>query len=95
MKRRTRYDIIADIIKALNIKGELQISKLALEVNLPIDRAKTVLNQLVRAELVQHDLHKRSYELTPKAVKWLTIYRQLLKILKPVEFESCTGNEKI
>jgi predicted transcriptional regulator len=85
LKKRTRYDIIADILKVLNTYGELRISKLTIEANLPLDRARALLNWLVEADLVHYDILHKSYQVTPKAVRWLAIYNQLNLILQPLE----------
>ncbi|MCE4606273.1 MAG: hypothetical protein F7B59_02960 [Desulfurococcales archaeon] len=84
MKHRSRYDIIAEIIRSLNYRGELGISKLALEVNLPIDRAKRIVNHLVKAKLVECYEKHRSYKATFKGLEWLLTYNRLVKELQPV-----------
>jgi len=84
LKHRSRYDIIAEIIRTLNYRGGLRISKLALEVNLPIDRAKRIMNQLIKAELVEyHNVH-RSYKATFKGLEWLLTYNRLVRGLQPI-----------
>ena len=79
VKHRCRHDIIYDIL--LNVsKRKAKISHIAQGANLPLDRARTFVNNLVKHGLLIFNPIERTYLITPKGYEWLAIYRKLKEI---------------
>ncbi len=81
-KQRCRHDITADILEAVSI-GKNKLSHIALYSRLPIDRARILVEDMVRAGMLYYDSEKRQYMLTPRAYEWLYMYRSLERIYSP------------
>lgn len=80
---RCRHDIIADILRTLREHGPLRLSHIALKANLPLDRAKALLEDLTRTGLIVKDPSSQRYAVTPKGHEWLSLYTMLNEIYKP------------
>ena len=73
---RCRHDIIASILES--VAGEpLRLSRIALESNLPYDRAKHIVTDLVNNGLLIYDPETKMYTPTELGYQWLGIYREL------------------
>ena len=46
-RRRTKYDIYADVIEMIVRKGTCSLTRVSYGANMPVDRTKKVLNFLV------------------------------------------------
>ena len=55
MKRRTRYDIYMDTLETIRRKGISAITRISYGANLPVDRAKEVVNFLENRGLVKEE----------------------------------------
>ncbi len=55
MKRRTRYDIYMDTLETIRRKGVSAITRISYGANLPVDRAKEIVDFLLRRDLVKEE----------------------------------------
>ena len=76
---RCRHDIIAAILGKA-IEGPSKISHLAQAANLPLDRARPLVEDLVRRGLLIYNPATRSYEATELGYEWLAIYEKLREV---------------
>lgn len=79
---RSRYDIYADIISVLQFYTEAGISQIARRANLPIDRAKGLVEFMVARGLVikNEDSKKRPnviYTGTNRGYQYYELYKQM------------------
>ncbi len=77
MKYRCRHDIVADILTAVTEEGGLRVSGIALRANLPLNRAKPILEDLVSHGILVCNEASRLYQATSRAYEWLELYRLL------------------
>ncbi|HDO20455.1 MAG: hypothetical protein NDF56_07750 [archaeon GB-1845-036] len=52
VKRRTRYDIIRCVLEVLRINGAMGITRLSYAVNLPVDRTKRIVEELLEKNFI-------------------------------------------
>jgi predicted transcriptional regulator len=81
MKNRSRYEVIAAILKAVD-KEETR-TKITYGAMLSYDQCKLYLDSLIKSGLVLevNDGGKVVYKTTPKAVKFLSYYNQMKELL--------------
>ena len=85
-RKRTIYDIIADILEFVVAGGEARISYISRYANLPIDRANSLVEEMVRAgllKLAEYENH-RIYKPSKNSYKYLAHYRELKKLLATI-----------
>ncbi len=73
---RCRRDITASILESV-AEEPLRLSRVALESNLPYDRAKRIVTDLVNHGLLMYDPETRMYSPTELGYQWLGMYREL------------------
>lgn len=79
---RTRYDIYADILSVMDFYSEAGISQIARRANLPIDRAKGLVQfMMARGLLVKFENPKQRpstiYRATNRGSQYLELYKNL------------------
>ena len=86
-KRRTKYDIYADLIDVIVKKGTCSLTLLSYGVNLPVDRAKKTLQLLVSHGFVKEVSidQSRKYRVTRRGLEFLETYRKLNKFFAGLE----------
>jgi predicted transcriptional regulator len=84
MKNRSRYEVIAAILKAVD-KEETR-TKITYGAMLSHDQCKLYLDSLVKSGLVNevNSGNRVVYKVTPKAVKFLSYYNQMKELLPVV-----------
>lgn len=80
MRYRCRIDIVADILRAVVEEGPLLISEIASRANLPLDRARPLVEDLVYNGLLVCCTEDGLYEATERAYEWLELYRPLREV---------------
>ncbi len=82
-QRRSRSEIIFDILEALSVEEGIPPTRLATIANLPYDRLQPILWELVEKGLVEASKNGRStrLSLTPKGFRLLKELRRIKKIL--------------
>jgi len=85
--RRTKYDIYADVIKVIASKGTCSLTRISYGANLPVDRAKKILNFLVSRGFVREITlnDRRKYRVTRWGLEFLEVYRRMKKFFAALE----------
>lgn len=80
MKRRTRYDIYADILDTIRRRGVMAITRISYGANLPVDRANEAVSFLAERGLIKEEDYGglKGYRLTARGGEFL----QALKTVK-------------
>ncbi|RLE63944.1 MAG: hypothetical protein DRJ47_08720 [Thermoprotei archaeon] len=90
MKRnkRTFYDIYADILTYVSIRPGCRLSYIARYANLPLDRAKTILHYLAKANLISMKDSEGTtlFYVTQKGFEYLELYKRIRILLYPIMF---------
>ncbi len=86
-RRRTKYDIYADIVDVVAMKGLCSLTRISYGANLPVDRAKKILNFLVShgflREVTAGDSKK--YRTTKWGLEYLKTFRQMQRFFAALE----------
>ncbi len=92
MKNRSRYEVIAAILKA--VEKEETRTKIMYKAMLSNDQCKMYLDSLIRSGLVSEldGDGKTLYKVTPKGSRFLVYYDQMKELL-PVGIEENLANE--
>jgi len=80
MKRRTRYDIYMDTLETVRRTGLSGITRISYGANLPVDRAKKIINFFIQRDLVREENFGdiRGFRITARGGEFL----QALKTVK-------------
>ena len=79
-RRRTKYDIYADIIGVIVRKNLCSLTRISYGANMPVDRTKKVLNFLVSHGFVREiDVDNRKKY---RATKWGLEYLETFKLMR-------------
>lgn len=80
-QRRTKYDIYADIVDVISRKGLCSMTRMSYGSNLPIDRAKKILELLVSHGFIKEiDVGgRKQYGATKWGLEYLETYRRMQK----------------
>jgi len=89
MKRRTRYDIYTDTLNTIRQKGVSAITRISYGANLPVDRAKNIVNFLLVRGLVREEEYgyTRGFRITARGGEFLQALQTVKKYLEPEEEE--------
>ena len=92
MKNRSRYEVIAAILKSVH-KEETR-TKIMYKAMLSNDQCKLYLDSLIKSSLVQEvsNGEKILYRITPKGSRFLSYYDQMKELL-PVGIEENLADE--
>lgn len=85
-KNRTRYDIYADILLVLRFYDKAGISQIARRANLPVDRAKSIVEFMCYRGLVIKEKNTGEgpiwfYIATERGYKYLELYKELARLV--------------
>jgi len=86
VKRRSRIEIVMDILETLEEEGPMPPTRLATHVNMPYDRLATILETLAEKELVaiqdaEENQRTKLAAITEKGRELLAELRKLRKVL--------------
>lgn len=86
MPRRSRVDIVIDVLSALAVEGPMPPTRLATAANLPYDRLQGILESLESKGLVRVSVHgegrARIAEITPEGRRALAELRRVRRLLR-------------
>jgi len=79
MRKRTIYDIYADVLIFLSVVGSARITRIARFANLPVDRAKNILIKMYSIGLLRKREEKGAifYYMTRRGYEYLSLYKRL------------------
>ncbi|MHA1483846.1 MAG: winged helix-turn-helix domain-containing protein [Candidatus Thorarchaeota archaeon] len=77
--KRTRYDIYAELIRVIYIYGHCPLTRAARSTNMPVDRAKTSLTELMDRGLLEDedDDGRIVYKVTVRGHQYLELYKRM------------------
>jgi len=89
MKRRTRYDIYVDTLETIRHKGVSAITRISYGANLPVDRAKEIVDFLLKRGLVKEEDYggTKGFRLTARGGEFLQALRTVRMYLGAEEIE--------
>ncbi|MHA1771890.1 MAG: winged helix-turn-helix domain-containing protein [Candidatus Thorarchaeota archaeon] len=81
--KRTRYDIYAEILRVIYIYGECPLTRAARSTNMPVDRAKVIINHLLERGLLEEDAEegRRLYKVTVQGHQYLELYKRIATLV--------------
>ncbi|MEM2148234.1 MAG: winged helix-turn-helix domain-containing protein [Candidatus Bathyarchaeia archaeon] len=82
-RRRTRYDIYADVIEVIAKKGVCSLTRVSYGANMPVDRAKKILAFLVSHGFVREVIvgERKKYKATKWGLEYLETIKRMQKFL--------------
>ena len=85
-RNRTRYDIYADIMLVIKFYGNAGISQIARRANLPVDRAKSIVEFMCYRGLLIKEKNTGDgplwiYSATERGFKYLALYKELSRLV--------------
>ena len=86
-RRRSKYDIYADILEVIVKKGLCSLTRVSYGANLPVDRAKKILDFLVSHGFVRETIvggHKK-YRTTKWGLGYLETYKRMQRFFAALE----------
>ncbi len=88
-KRRTRYEIYADLLATVARRGYCRLTRASYGANLPVDRAKKALAFLAsRGFLREKDVDdSKVYKITKRGLEYLETFRQMRKLFAALDEE--------
>ena len=80
-QRRTKYDIYADVIEVIVRKGLCSLTRISYGANMPVDRAKKILNFLVSHGFINevNTDDRKKYRATKWGLEYLETFRRMRK----------------
>lgn len=86
-KRRTRYEIYADLLDIVARKGACRLTRASYGANLPVDRAKKSLRFLTLRGFVKEAVFEDSklYKITKRGLEYLETFRQMRRLFAALD----------
>lgn len=80
-RRRTKYDIYADIIEIIARKGLCSLTRVSYGANMPVDRAKKELNFLISHGFINEINfdNTKKYRTTKWGLEYLETFKRMRK----------------
>ncbi|MBD3405654.1 MAG: hypothetical protein GF411_05930 [Candidatus Lokiarchaeota archaeon] len=77
--KRTRYDIYAELIRVIYVYGYCPLTRAARSTNMPVDRAKTTIGELLERGLLEEedDDGQIVYKVTVRGHQYLELYKRM------------------
>ncbi|MCS7139463.1 MAG: winged helix-turn-helix domain-containing protein [Candidatus Nezhaarchaeota archaeon] len=86
MRKRSRLDIVFEILEAIHDEGELGPTKLSIMINLSYDRVKKILDDMLKKKLIEVSPNQRqgstAFRLTSRGLTLLSELRRVRKLLE-------------
>ena len=86
-KRRVKYDIYANVIEVIAKKGICSLTRISYGANMPVDRAKKVLEFLASRGFVKEIMvgDRKKYAATKRGIEFLESYKRMRKFFAALE----------
>ena len=89
--KRTRYDIYAELIRVIYIYGRCPLTRAARSTNMPVDRAKDSISDLMARGLLEEEVDGRAkvFIVTVRGHQYLELYKRMaglvgVPVLEPI-----------
>lgn len=86
-RRRTKYDIYADVIEVIARKGICSLTRISYGANMPVDRAKKTLEFLISRGFIREVTagSGKKYRVTKWGLEFLETYKNMRKFFAALE----------
>jgi predicted transcriptional regulator/KaiC/GvpD/RAD55 family RecA-like ATPase len=86
-RRRTKYDIYADVIEVIAKKGLSSLTRISYGANMPVDRAKKIVNFLLSHGFIREITvgDRKQYRATKWGLEYLETFRRMQKFFAALE----------
>ena len=86
-QRRTKYDIYADIIEIVAMKGLCSLTRISYGANMPVDRTKKELGFLVAHGFINEVAinESKKYRATKWGLEYLETFKRMRKFFAALE----------
>jgi len=86
-QRRTKYDIYADVIEIIAKRGLCSLTRISYGANMPVDRAKKILNFLISHGFVREIMvsDSKKYRATKWGLEYLETFKRMRKFFAALE----------
>jgi predicted transcriptional regulator/KaiC/GvpD/RAD55 family RecA-like ATPase len=86
-RRRAKYDIYADIIETVARKELCSLTKMSYGANLPVDRAKNLLQFLVSHGFIKESIigDRKRYRATKRGLEFVDTFKKMKKFFAALE----------
>jgi predicted transcriptional regulator len=83
LQKRTRYDIYAELLRVIYIWGLCPLTRAARSTNMPVDRAKESIGELVERGLLEEDDDDglRVFKVTVRGHQYLELYKRMASLV--------------
>ncbi|MFP3984865.1 MAG: winged helix-turn-helix domain-containing protein [Candidatus Bathyarchaeia archaeon] len=87
IKRRTRYEIYADLLDIVARRGSCRLTRASYGANLPVDRAKESLNFLSSRGFVKEENVEdaKLYKITKRGLEYLETFKKMRKLFAALD----------
>lgn len=78
--KRCRHEIFADVLEYLSAAGKAKLTWVASYANMPLDRARAILGEMLLFGLVESfvdEAHGRYYRCSRRGLEYLELWRRL------------------
>ena len=81
--RRSKYEIYNEILNIIYFQSDLPLTRISRAANLPVDRAKPLLQFLQARNLIYDDEDDGLivYRISPSGVEFLELFKRLAKLV--------------
>lgn len=88
-RRRTKYDIYADVIEVIARKGMCALTRISYGANMPVDRTKKILNFLSLHGFVREQMvgDSKKYRVTKWGLEYLETFKRMRKFFAALKSE--------
>jgi len=86
-QRRTKYDIYANIVEIIAMKGLCSLTRISYGANMPVDRTKKILNFLVSHGFIREVMvnDSKKYRATKWGLEYLETFKRMRKFFAALE----------
>lgn len=86
-RRRTKYDIYADVIDIIVRKGSSSLTRISYGANMPVDRTKSILSFLVAHGFINEVMmgDAKKYRTTKWGLEFLETFKRMRKFFAALE----------
>ena len=94
-RRRTKYDIYADVIEIIARKGVCSLTRVSYGANMPVDRTKKVLSFLASHGFIKEMAvdDSKKYGATKWGLEYLETFKRMRKFFAALEEHSEHSNK--
>jgi predicted transcriptional regulator len=86
-RRRTKYDIYADVVEIIVRKGQCSLTRISYGANMPVDRTKRILSFLVAHGFITEVTigNAKKYRTTKWGLEFLETFKRMRKFFAALE----------